>query len=155
MTIEERAQQQAWEIAGTCACFNLRKASRVVTRLYDEALQPVGILGTQLPLLVGLRALGPATVQALAEMLVIDRTTLSRSLGPLERDGLVRVEPGEDRRERLLALTTKGRRRLERAVPLWKKAQRRIVRALGQDRYARLLKDLGQLVRSTEADSLG
>ena len=83
-----------------CACFNLRKAARAVTQLYDDALRPAGILATQLPLLIATGRLERVTISQLAEAMVMDRTTLTRNLRPLERDGLVRTKPGKDRRVR-------------------------------------------------------
>ncbi len=90
MTTEAQAKQQAKEITAMCACFHLRQASRVVTQLYDETLRPTGILGTQLPLLVALRLHGELTVHGLAKALVMDRTTLTRNLKPLQREGLAK-----------------------------------------------------------------
>ena len=152
MTTEAQAKQQAGEITAMCACFHLRQASRVVTQLYDETLRPTGILGTQLPLLVALRLHGELTVHGLAKALVMDRTTLTRNLKPIEREGLIRIGTGEDRRERIVHLTAKGRRRLDRAVPLWKKAQSQVVRAVGRDGFERLLSDLGELVEETRQE---
>ena len=83
-----------------CICFNLRKAARVITQIYDEAFQPTGCRATQMPLLVATRAMGPVTVNRLAEAVVMDRTTLTRNLKPLERQGLVKVQTGKDHRER-------------------------------------------------------
>ena len=148
----QTAKRQARDIASTCACFNLRKASRVVTQLYDEALRPAGILGTQQPILVCLRALGPVTVGVLARTLAMDRTTLTRNLAPLLRDGLVSADAGTDRRERVVTLTAKGGRTLERTIPLWRRAQRRIVRVLGRERYARLVEDLGDVIEAARTD---
>ena len=148
----QTARRQAGDIASTCACFNLRKASRVVTQLYDEALRPAGILGTQQPTLVSLRARGPVTLGALARTLAMDRTTLTRNLAPLLRDGLVSADPGTDRRERVVTLTAKGGRTLERAIPLWRKAQQRIVRVLGRERFARLVEDLGDVIEAARTD---
>ena len=91
-----------------CACFSLRKAARAVTQLYDDALKPARVLATQLPLLATSARLERATVTKLAEAMVMDRTTLTRNLRPLERDGLLRTEPGADRRVREVSLTKKG-----------------------------------------------
>ncbi len=92
----------------------------------------------------------------------MDRTTLTRNLKPIQREGLIRIGTGEDRRERIVHLTAKGRRRLDRAVPLWKKAQSRVVRAVGRDGFERLLSDLGELVEEMsdrynrhESDGMG
>ena len=99
-----------------CACFNLRKATRVVTQLYDEALKPAGLRSTQFAVLAATRALGPVSVNQLAEWIVMDRTTLTRNLKPLERDGLIAVRAGDDLRVRQVSLTAKGRKTLERKM---------------------------------------
>ncbi len=112
-----------------CACFNLRKATRLATQLYDEKLRPVGLRATQFPLLVTIRLLGPVSVNELAEELVMDRTTLTRNLKPLERDGLIESRPGSDRRVREVLLSAHGHQVLKRAHPLWQEAQEEVVRS--------------------------
>src|ERR687885_698919 len=91
-----------------CACFNTRKASRALTQLYDEMLRPSGLRSTQFTLLMVLRGRGPTSINGLAEATVTDRTTLSRNLAILEERGLVRVQPGEDARVRVVELTEAG-----------------------------------------------
>ena len=87
-------------ILAACTCLNLRKASRVITQMYDEALKPSGLRSTQLPVLVTLVSNGPKTVNQLADTLVMDRTSLSRLLHILVTRGLIKTTPGEDRRTR-------------------------------------------------------
>ena len=79
-----------------CTCANLRKATRVVTQVYDAALQPVGLKATQFTVLAVLAERGEAPLTRLAETLVMDRTTLTRNLKPLVREGFIRIEPGVD-----------------------------------------------------------
>ncbi len=129
------------EAAG-CTCFNLRKAARAVTQLYDATLEPSAIRATQFSLLATLRFAGKLPISRLAEAIVMDRTTLTRNLRPLEKHGLVAVAPGRDRRTREVRLTARGRKRLARAVPLWRKAQAHMSRALGAARRGRLLSEL-------------
>ncbi len=131
------------EPAQSCVCFSLRKTARAVTQLYDAALRPCGLRATQFTMLTAVRVLGSVTVNHLAEALVMDRTTLTRNLTPLKRDGLIRVQPGADRREREVTLTAAGWGILAKAMPLWEQAQGRITKGLGQDRVGRMLKDLG------------
>ncbi len=131
------------EPARSCVCFSLRKTARAVTQLYDAALRPCGLRATQFTMLTAVRVLGGVTVNHLAEALVMDRTTLTRNLTPLKRDGLIRVQPGADRREREVTLTAAGWDILTRAMPLWEQAQGRITKGLGQDRVGHMLKDLG------------
>ncbi|MEM7349588.1 MAG: MarR family winged helix-turn-helix transcriptional regulator [Acidobacteriota bacterium] len=142
-TIEELAQ-----VPGTCASFNLRRADRIVTQLYAEMLRPVGIKPTQFTLLTAIRLRGPVTINGLAEGLVMDRTTLTRNLKPLEKAGLVVIHPGRDRRVREVMLTGEGRRTLERAYPLWRKAQALIADRLGEERLSHMLGDLAATVQA-------
>ena len=106
-----------------CTCLKLRMASRALSQIYDEALRPVGIKTTQFSLLRMIQRLGPVTFQRLAEKMVLDQTTLPRSLRTLEKDGYIRIEAGEDRRERLASVTAKGAAIIEKALPRWRKAQ--------------------------------
>ena len=97
-----------------CNCFAVRSAARHVTQLYDQLLAPVGLRITQFSILAKLRRRGPLTINALAGDMVMDRTTLGRNIQPLERDGLIRIEPApSDRRAKELHLTKAGERRLQ------------------------------------------
>ena len=131
----------------TCACFNLRKAARAVTQLYDEVLAPSGLRGTQFSVLAVISAAGPATMTDLADTLVMDRTTLTRNLKPLLDRGLVERGEGEDRRQRPIAITPAGRDALGQALPLWEKAQARIAGGLGAARWEGMVKDLNTAIR--------
>lgn len=130
------------KVAETCAAHNLRKTSRAITSLYDGALRPTGLRISQFGLLVALGLAEEATVSKLADVLGLDRTTMTRNLGPLERQGFVVSATGDDARRRLLRLTEKGRARLERALPIWERAQARVVRGLGDARWKGLLQGL-------------
>lgn len=143
--------KQCHEIGQTCAVFNLRKASRAVTQLYEETMKPSGILPTQFTLLVATRARGPITISSMAEVLVMDRTTLTRNLKPLIRDGLLMVVAGKDQRSREVSLTPVGLQKLQQAIPLWKEAQRRIRKSLGGGRLDQLLGDLQAVVNAAGA----
>jgi DNA-binding MarR family transcriptional regulator len=134
------------EVAANCACFNLRKAARAVTQLYDAALAPSGVRATQLSVLVALSLAERAPLSRVAEALVMDRTTLTRNLRPLQRRGWVRIEPGEDRRERTLCLTEDGRAALAAAMPHWQRAQARVLAEIGAARWTDLLTDLHGLI---------
>jgi DNA-binding MarR family transcriptional regulator len=125
-----------------CACFNIRKATRVVTQLFDDLMQPSGVRATQFTILVMVAKREAATMTELAESLVMDRTTLTRNLKPLEEQGLIRGVAGIDRRTRSISLTAKGQRILSQALPLWKKAQASVVRHLGSTTFKRMLNDL-------------
>ena len=129
-----------------CACANLRKAVRAVSQLYDDAFRPIGLRATQFGLLGATGKLGPLTINRLAEAIVMDRTTLTRNLRPLEKLGLLRIRSGKDRREREVSITKRGEIILTKGYPLWKKAQGKVIKGLGQERVNRLLKDLSAVV---------
>ena len=137
------------EMGRLCVCFNTRKAARTVTQFYDEILKPTGLRVTQLALLPVVNLLGPVTVKRLAEAAVMDRTTLTRNLKPLEKKGLVSIETGEDLRERNVTLTELGREKLKEAYPLWEKAQNTIAGRLGEEGLNVLLGGLSELVSAT------
>ncbi|WP_088348794.1 MULTISPECIES: MarR family winged helix-turn-helix transcriptional regulator [Rhodomicrobium] len=119
----------------TCTCLRIRKASRLVSQIYDQFLEPHGLTITQYGLLAHLAWLDGITIGALAERLIMDPTTLTRNLRPLERDGFVTHEADpRDRRARRLKLTESGRERLAKAKPAWLAAQRHVERAIGSDR---------------------
>ncbi len=130
-------------VAGACTCANLRMAARAVTQAYDGALAPSGHRATQFNVLVAIAHIGRAPLSRRAEALVMDRTTLTRNLRPLTRQGLLAVGPGADRRVREISLTAKGRKAVERALPLWEAVQGRMVAGLGRKRWQGLIDDLG------------
>jgi DNA-binding MarR family transcriptional regulator len=134
------------EVARACACANLRRAARAVTQVFDDALAPSGLRATQFTLLVTSRLMGESTINELAEGMAMDRTTLSRNLKPLVRNGLLEVRPGEDGRTRLVRITPAGEQALEEAYPLWQQAQQEIVGVLGEERHEALLGDVAQAV---------
>lgn len=129
-----------------CTNANLRKTSRAITQLYDEFLQPSGLLGTQFRLLGAVFANGPIALAPLAEELTLDPTTLARNLKPLERDGLLEISIGEDRRTRMVNITEKGENALQKALPLWEEAQAWVISRLGEDRWRAMLGDWNELV---------
>lgn len=134
------------EMTTQCACLNARKVARLLSQSYDAALRPVGIRSTQLPLLATIGLRGPLALTELADAVVIDRTTLTRSLALLERKGWVRTIAGADLRTREIRLTPRGQDVLRRAVPLWDNAQARATAILGEARAERLLADLATTV---------
>lgn len=133
-----------------CAAGNLRRANRVVSRFYDTVLRPSGIRATQYTILSIIAARGPLSVNQLAKMLVMDRTTLARDLKPLERQGFVKVSiDTADNRVRLAAITEQGREVLRAAAPLWQQAQQRMVGVLGEERLINLINELKEVVALT------
>ena len=135
--------------ATTCLNNHLRRATRSVSNLYDEALRPSGLRGTQFSLLVALALATPVTITALAEGMMMDRTTLSRNLKPLTRDGLVTVAAGDDQRQRVISITPAGATRLAAAFPLWQTAQQRMLDSLGIQEIENLVMSLATAVDMT------
>jgi DNA-binding MarR family transcriptional regulator len=122
-----------------CTCLAVRQAARHVTQHYDRHLAAAGLRTTQYSILAKLRRRGPMTINALADEMVMDRTTLGRNILPLERDGLISIAPGRtDRRSKELRLTDSGLERLEAGRQGWKKAQTEFAAAFGDDRAAGL-----------------
>ena len=142
----ERTESARSAEYGSCACFNLRKAARAVTQLFDRNLHPSGLRVTQFSILAVLHRLAPVPVTRLAQALGMDRTTLARDLGPIEREGLVRIGEGADRRKRVVTLTARGRKVFAKAVPLWERAQSRMVEGLGQEKFKELLGQITQAI---------
>jgi DNA-binding MarR family transcriptional regulator len=122
-----------------CTCLALRQAARHVSQAYDQVLAPSGLRTTQFSVLAKLKQHGTLTINALAESLVMDRTTLGRNILPLQRDGLIAAAPGRaDRRSKELRLTDAGTARLRVAFRLWGSAQARFESAFGVKRTAAL-----------------
>jgi DNA-binding MarR family transcriptional regulator len=132
-------------IAATCACFHAREAARAVTRAYDRAFAPLGLRATQFSLLVALSVAESPTITVLAERLGMDRTTLTRNLRPLLRDGLVELAPADGPRPRPPAITRKGSALLAKANAHWRAAQSALERKLGREGFARALESLTAL----------
>ena len=123
-----------------CMCASLRRASRALTQLYDEALRPVGLRATQFTILQALSLAGEVSQGGLAQILAMDSTTLTRTLRIMGREGWIAERRGEDRRERLLRLANAGRHQFNRALPAWEKAQAQLGRQLGDKRWHALMK---------------
>jgi DNA-binding MarR family transcriptional regulator len=135
-----------------CMCLAVRQAARYVTASYDQFLAPAGLRTTQFSILAKLKRQGPMTINALAADMVMDRTTLGRNILPLERDGLIRIEPlPSDRRSKVLHLTKAGEKRFEAASAGWVKAQARFESEFGDKRTA----ELRELLRAVVASELG
>lgn len=123
---------------GGCTCFRVRRAARRVTQLYDHYLAGAGLRITQFSLLSHLRAAGPLTMTELADRMSMDRTTLTRNLRPLQRQGFVAIAVGDDRRRRELTLTAAGERAYKSGIGQWQKAQRAVFDELGPETVSEL-----------------
>lgn len=125
----------AQDISQNCAAIRTRKAARLVSRYFDDALRPLGLKNTQLSLLVALKVGAPDSISAFAERMGIERTTLTRNLQLLDKKGLIEVGPEGYRRARAMTLLPKGQAILEKALPLWRKAQDVVEGKLGDDQW--------------------
>lgn len=136
---------------GQCCCHALRRATRQVSSLYDEALAPVGLRIGQFSILVLLWESGDLAVGTVADRMGLDRTTAGKNLKPLERQGYIAFkENALDRRSKDVSLTPAGRDVLRRAAPLWQEAQSAFEAAYGSAE-ARQLKTMLMSVPSAKA----
>jgi DNA-binding MarR family transcriptional regulator len=115
---------QPGKVASECLCLGLRRAARALSRRYDEALVPLDLNNGQFSMLTVIAGLQPVGMQALAERLAMDRTTVTAALKPLQRRGLVTVEASDqDLRARQARLAPAGTTLLSKAIPLWQSVQ--------------------------------
>lgn len=119
-----------------CLCASIRRASRVLTTLYDEVLRPTGLTIAQFTVLQALSLAGEITQGQLADLLAIDSTTLTRNLRLMTRTGWVERRKGSDRREWRFRLTPVGRKTFRKALPGWEKVQQSLHSRLGQSGWA-------------------
>jgi DNA-binding MarR family transcriptional regulator len=118
-----------------CFATSVRKASRRLTQLYDDALAPSGLRSTQFSILgeLAMRSGSPPTLADLAEALVTDRSSLGHALRPLVRDGYVALQQGEaDRRVQHIVLTDHGRGKIREGMTYWRTAQNAVVSLHGE-----------------------
>jgi DNA-binding MarR family transcriptional regulator len=142
------------EIAQSCVCFNLRRGARAVTQYFDALFQPYGLRATQFTLLGALAIAAsqeqPLSISQIAALMVMDRSTLTRNLQPLERAGLVKVELGADRRTRVASITDEGRARLAQVLDQWQQGQSHFVNQLGPTAINELLEKIAMVVDAAE-----
>jgi len=148
--MQNRNEQLGREIVETCLCTRLRQAARAITQLYDERLSECGVRAAQLGVLAALAESPGVSHSQLAERLTTERSTLSRNLELLVRDGLVRADETDDKRRSALTLTPRGRKRLERALPEWRKLQASLTRAISADEAKRLSHALGLVIAASQ-----
>ena len=140
----------AHRIANECICTRVRAASRLFTKIYDAEMRSTGLQDSQVGVLVAIAHFGEAgaSVGDLARVLMMDRTTLTRNLKPLEKAAYVRVARSpNDARARVIILTRAGERMIETALPLWEKAQKKVRDTLGPKLFETLGADLRQVVK--------
>jgi DNA-binding MarR family transcriptional regulator len=122
-------------VRDNCLCLHMQRAARVLARYFDEALRDAGLTNGQFSLLMSLNRPEMPSIGSVASLLATDRTTLTAALKPLERRGLIKVVVhADDRRRRLLKLTSAGRKALARAAPLWRAAHAKAEAVLGESK---------------------
>jgi DNA-binding MarR family transcriptional regulator len=131
--------------SAACACGRLRRATRALTQLYDDAMAPAGLRVTQFSLLRAVARRGSTRITELAGALLLDRTALSRNLDPLAARGLVAIAAGRDARTREVTLTAAGEAALRAALPHWKRAQAEVGRRLGSAKLDALIATLAEI----------
>jgi DNA-binding MarR family transcriptional regulator len=134
-----------------CACGNLRRVARIVTRIYDQELKRVGLEISQHDLLVALDKAGEVNQKWLSTVFAMDSTTLTRTLGRLRKHGWVRSQPGSDKRERLFSLTMAGKRKLAEAQPHWERAQQTLRKALSDQGWKAMRETVSMMTKATAA----
>lgn len=136
-----------------CVCFNIRKAARIITHLYDEVMRPTGYRGTQITLLGVVSRFQPITVKKLAAFSDSEPTTLLRNLRLLEKNKLVLLQQQEsDHRAQVVTMTEKGVVLLRKAYPLWKQMQDRIAGKVGKKQLNKILHDLQDALDMIQED---
>ena len=131
-----------------CACQNLRRATRIVTRIYDQELRKAGLEITHFGLLTALAATGQANQKKLSAGFAMDSTTLTRTMALLRKKGWVRVRRGKDKREHLFSLTRAGERQLSEAQPYWELAERRLRQELGDAGWKSMSENVSRLTKA-------
>jgi len=143
---DQQERERIAQLAAMCVCSNLRRASRAVTNYYDSLLGQVRDLRvSQVIVLVVLYLAGPQTINELAEMLALDRTTVGRNLRPLAQQGLLTLTSGSDQRTRVVTLTAQGEETLLCVLPQWEQAQAHMVAGMGQEKVDALLAQLSSV----------
>ena len=131
-----------------CACQNMRRVTRIITRIYDQELRKAGIEITQFGLLTALAMAGEANQKRLSAGFAMDSTTLTRTLGLLRKQGWVRVRRGKDKRERVFSLTMAGKRQMAEAQSHWEAAEHRLRRELGDAGWKSMKETVARLTEA-------
>ena len=133
----------------SCNCFAIRQAARHVTRLYERYLAEVDLTSAQFSILGALAEQGAMTMADLANVLVMDRTTLLRAMKPLQREDLLKsTSSPADPRQLVFSLSAAGLRKFKQAWPLWQKAQEEFEAEVGASEAARLRRSLLSLAKN-------
>jgi DNA-binding MarR family transcriptional regulator len=136
---------------GTCAALNFRRTARAVSRLYDLALAASGIRATQMAILTAVAKFQPVAMSRIGQILVLDQTTLTRSIRLLQKQGLLEISARSVRRQRFVTLTDSGVNALALAVPLWRAVQAKFLSDMGKDNWSILRNELERLATAAVA----
>lgn len=133
-----------------CICFNLRKAARAITQIYDQLFREIGLTASQISILTSLKMIGGMTVSQLAQAMATDRTTITRNLKPLERRRLIEIQVGVDKRSRQIDLTPEGLAQAERSAEIFQQFHHKVCGAVGRERMEQLCDQLGRIVEEIQ-----
>jgi len=131
-----------------CMCASFRRASRLLSQLYEDALRPLGVRATQFTILQSLSLVGEVTQGQLGQMLRMESTTLTRTLTIMSREGWIAKRRGEDRREWRIRLSKEGAAQFKSALPHWQKAQDGLRSRLGNRLSDKLMALTNELTKS-------
>lgn len=145
MTSKNHASNLPTPAEDPCSCFYLRRAARLVTRQYAETMKAAGLKSSQFSILSMISHHGRMTITDLAKKMGLERTSLSRTLRPMEKDGLLSISAEQEKRRRFIEMTKHGKATFKTALPLWNKAQHQFKKQLG----AEDLKTLKNLLQRT------
>jgi DNA-binding MarR family transcriptional regulator len=123
--------ETTWRVRDHCLCLATQRAARALARRFDNAFRDLNLTSGQFSLLMSLNRPVPPPLGAVAEVLAMDRTTLTANLKPLTKRHLIatKVDP-RDKRSRLLKLTPAGEDLLNAAIPIWERVQKDLERRL-------------------------
>ncbi len=135
----------ATQVPATCMGLHIRRASRILTNVYDTAFRSIGLEANQFTLLVAIHLFESVPITRLAQELFTDQTTMTRNVKLLEKQGLVAITPGKDRRMKLVSLTTEGQTVLKRSLPIWEQVQAELMQHFGEQKWQTLLSLLSEV----------
>jgi len=137
-----------------CFCASLRRASRALSQLYEEALRPAGLRISQFTILQLLSLAGEVSQGEMGHMLAMDSTTLTRTLAIMSRHGWIARRPGEDRRVTRIRLSNAGRAVFARALPYWETVQARVRKKLRAGQWDELMNASNAVTRMVASKTI-
>lgn len=133
MTVDHGTPKEiARQMTNHCIAMRLRQLNRMVTRLYDEALRPLGFTVNQLNILATIVSRGPIPPGQLAQMLGMEKSTISRTIDRMHKHGWIDIGPGKDKRSQSIKATPKGRQLLITAAPVWHELQTSVLESTAE-----------------------